>query len=50
MGIFNITAGIETSQPVGGLAAYLQHPEPGIFQVYGSPPNLVTGVAEQFHP
>jgi hypothetical protein len=50
VGIFNITAGTETSQPVGGLAAYLQHPELGVFQVYGSPPNLVTGVAEQFHP
>jgi hypothetical protein len=50
VGIFNIASGAEQSEAIAQLSTYLQHPELGIFQVYGDPPNLVTGMAEQFHP
>ena len=40
----------ERSKSTAQLAAYLQHPELGIFEVYGTTPSLVTGIAEQFHP
>jgi hypothetical protein len=50
VGIFSIASGAEQSEAVAQLAAYLRHPELGIFQVYGDSPNPVTGIAEQFHP
>ena len=50
VGIFDITAGRERSDSITQLAAYLPRPESGTFEVYGVTPNLVTGVAEQFHP
>jgi hypothetical protein len=45
-----MAAGGERSESIAQLATYLQHPELGIFEVYGITPNLVTGIAEQFHP
>ncbi len=50
VGIFDVTAGRQRAESIAQLAAYLPHPELGIFEVYGVTPNLVTGVAEQFHP
>jgi hypothetical protein len=50
VGIFDVTAGREKSASIAQLAAYLPHPESGTFEVYGVTPNLLTGVAEQFHP
>jgi hypothetical protein len=50
VGIFNIASEAEQSEAIAQLSAYLRHPELGIFQVYGDSPNLVTGIAEQFHP
>jgi len=50
VGIFDIAAKGEQSEPIGQLSSYLQHPELGIFEVYGDPPDLVTGIAEQYHP
>jgi hypothetical protein len=50
VGIFDIEAGREKPESIGQLAAYLQHPELGIFELYGTTPNLITAIAEQFHP
>jgi hypothetical protein len=50
VGIFDTVAGREESEPIAQLAGYLDHPESGIFEVYGIAPNLVTGIGEQFHP
>jgi hypothetical protein len=50
VGIFDIAAGAEQSESIAQLAGYLQHPELGTFEVFGATPNLVTGIAEQYHP
>ena len=50
VGVSDGPSGLDRALPVSQLAGYLQHPESGIFEVFGDTPGLVTGLAEQFTP
>lgn len=50
VGVSDGPSGLDRALPVSQLAGYLQHPESGIFEVFGETPGLVTGLAEQYTP
>lgn len=50
VGIYDISSSSEQAEPIAQLSAYLRHPESGTFEVFGDAPNMVTGLAEAFHP